>query len=121
MILVDTSVWIEHFRVGRPDLQELLEDGRAYCHPFVIGELACGHLRNRTEVIKHLNLLPSVEPADHVEAMHLLEARKLVGRGISWVDVHLLASALISHVELWTVDQRLASAARELHLAARLG
>ena len=118
MILVDTSVWIDHLRVARPALQQLLEDGRVHCHPFVIGELACGHLKRRTDFIADLCQLPSVEPADHDEAMHLLEARKLAGRGISWVGVHLLASAKVSHAELWTLDQRLAAVARELHVAA---
>ncbi|MEK7403136.1 MAG: type II toxin-antitoxin system VapC family toxin [Gemmatimonadota bacterium] len=118
MILVDSSVWIDHLRSDRPELRRLLEEGLVRTHPFIIGELACGNLRNRSDIIRHLSQLPSVESADHDGAMHLLNARGLSGRGISWVDVHLLASALVSHVELWTLDQRLASAARELRIAA---
>ena len=120
MILVDTSVWIDHLRVERPALRQLLEDDRVGCHPFVIGELACGHLMHRTEFLEHLTRLPSIDAANHEEAMHLLESRKLAGGGISWVDVHLLASAMVSHVELWTLDQPLLRAARELSVAANV-
>ena len=120
MILVDSSVWIDHLRADRPDLRRLLEEGLVSTHPFVIGELAGGAIRNRAEIIQHLRQLPSVEPADHDGAMHLLNARGLSGRGITWIDVHLLAAALVSHVELWTLDQRLARAARELHVAAHV-
>jgi predicted nucleic acid-binding protein len=106
--------------VGRPALRRLLEDDQVSSHPFVIGELACGHLKHRTEFLEHLTRLPSVAPANHAEAMHLLEARNLAGRGISWIDVHLLASAMISKVELWSLDQRLHRAARDLRVAADL-
>lgn len=120
MILVDTSVWIEHFRVGRPDLRALLEDGRVHCHPFVIGELACGNLPRRDEILDLLSRLPSADVVDHYEAFTLLSRRHLAGKGIGWIDVHLLASALVSNVSLWTFDQRLSAAARQLRVAANL-
>jgi len=120
VILVDASVWIEHLRVGRPDLQALLEDGRVQCHPFVIGELACGTLRQREEFLEFLIKLPSLSVVDHDEAMRLLTIRNLSGTGLDWIDVHLLASALVSDVGLWTLDRRLAAAARTLRVAPRL-
>ena len=112
MILVDTSVWIEHLRVGRRDLQESLEEGRVCCHPFVVGELACGAMPRRHEFLEDLVDLPMLGVAEHGEAMRLLEAHRLVGSGLGWIDVHLLASALLANVGLWTLDRRLASVAR---------
>jgi hypothetical protein len=118
MILVDSSVWIEHLRVGRPELDSLLEDGLVHCHPFVIGELACGTLRRREEFLDHLNQLPSLDDVEHHEAMRLLTIHRLAGSGIDWIDVHLLASVLIAGAQLWTLDKRLAAAARSLRVAA---
>jgi len=118
MILVDSSVWIEHLRVGRPELQPLLEDGRVSCHPFVIGELACGNLRDREEFLEQLDQLPSLDDAEHEEALRLLSSHRLAGSGIDWIDVHLLASVLIAGAQLWTLDKRLAGAARSLRVAA---
>ncbi len=86
-------------------------------HPCVAGELACGSLKNRTEFLSYLNALPSATPATNQETLVLLNDRKLWGRGLSWIDVHLLASALISHCRLWTLDKELDRAAKELGLS----
>ena len=118
MILVDTSVWVEHLRSGNARLAEELETGRVLVHPFVIGELACGTLGNRRQVLDLLARLPSAPIATHAEALGFLERRSLMGRGIGFIDVHLLASvALAGQGQLWTRDRRLAVIANELHLA----
>ncbi|MCC6221813.1 MAG: type II toxin-antitoxin system VapC family toxin [Deltaproteobacteria bacterium] len=111
MILVDTSVWVDHFRRRNDDLSILLRDGQVACHDFVIGELACGNLRNRNMVLQLLSEIARAEIASHVEVLLLLEERKLTGKGIGWIDAHLLASCLISHLRLWTRDAALANAA----------
>ena len=118
MILVDTSVWVEHLRSGNPTLADELAAGRVLAHPFVIGELACGNLRNRREVLDLLGKLPLVTTATHAEALGFLERRALMGRGIGLIDVHLLASAaLTSPARLWTRDRPLAAVANQLNLA----
>lgn len=107
MILVDTSVWIEHLRRGSERLQALLYDEQVLCHPFIIGELACGTLRNRQEILSLLSALPEARVAEHEEVLHLVEGRHLYGRGLGWVDAHLLASALLTKCTLWTLDKPL--------------
>lgn len=111
MILVDTSVWIRHFRLGDAVLAGLLEDGLVLMHPFVIGELSCGNLKNRQTALRWLRALPSAVEAGDGEVAALVEGRKLWGRGIGWVDAHLLASARLSGCRLWSLDACLASAA----------
>ncbi len=118
MVLVDTSVWIEHLRRGRPTLRDLLAEGRVLTHPFVIGELACGHIRNRDEILTLVQALPHAKEAEHREVLLLLEQQSLPGRGLGWVDVHLLASALITRCGLLTLDRRLKGIARELSIPA---
>jgi predicted nucleic acid-binding protein len=111
MVLVDTSVWIEHFRKNNPALQQLLNEAVVLIHPFVIGELACGNLKNRRRILADLNALPfAISPA-HDEVLRLIEERKLEGLGIGWIDGHLLASALLSNCRFWTLDGRLDRAA----------
>jgi predicted nucleic acid-binding protein len=118
VILVDTSIWVEHLRAGNATLAHELEAGRVLVHPFVIGELACGTLRNRREVLELLGRLPSAPTATHAEALGFVEDRALMGRGIGFIDVHLLASAaLAAPAPLWTRDRRLAAVATELNLA----
>ncbi len=118
MILVDTSVWINHFRTGERTLTAALNSGRVLMHPFVLGELACGNLKNRGEVLELLRGLPSVCTATDVEAMAFIERRALMGRGIGYIDVHLLAAtALAGTARLWTLDKRLAAVAAELKFA----
>ena len=116
MVLVDTSVWVNHFRHGGPQLAQSLEDGLVLMHPFVLGEIACGNLQKRSQVLSDLQALPLAVSAEHSEVMHLLERHKLYGSGLSWIDVHLLASSLLSHCRLWTLDSRLARAAATLRL-----
>ncbi len=114
MVLVDTSIWISHLRQGEDRLAGLLDKGLVCCHPFVIGELACGNIRNRTEILSLLQALPSAETADHEEVLTFIRNNDLMGRGLGYVDVHLLGSALLSDVVLWTADSRLAKAASAL-------
>ena len=116
MILVDTSVWVDHLREGDAALRAALLDGQVITHPFVIGELACGTMRRRDEVLDLLNALPAARIATHAEALALIDGHRLSGSGIGWIDVHLLASARLSHVRLWTRDHRLDAAARQLHV-----
>jgi predicted nucleic acid-binding protein len=119
LVLVDTSVWISHLRDGRPDLAEVLEAGEAVCHPFVIGELACGHLVKRTEILTLLKALPLAPLVEHEEVLKLIEARKLMAKGLGYVDVHLLASSLFEVMPLWTLDRRLDGVAAQLGLSYR--
>jgi predicted nucleic acid-binding protein len=121
VILVDTSVWVEHLRRGLPRLATRLQEGEALIHPWVIGELACGTLRNRQEVLELLQGLPAATVASDSEVLLLIERGHLMGRGIGYVDVHLLASARLSHCRLWTQDRRLAAVAEELGLGASEG
>lgn len=117
MILVDTSVWIDHLRSGEPALATALEGGRVMMHPFVLGELACGNLQNRREVLRLLNALPAAPTATDPEALDFIERRALMGRGLGYVDVHLLAStALAGDARMWTRDSRLDAVAAELEL-----
>lgn len=117
MILVDTSVWVKHLRHGLARLAKLLQKGEVLIHPWVIGELACGHLRNRREVLQLLQGLPAAVVAGDAEVLLLIERDQLMGRGIGFVDAHLLASAWLSHCRLWSQDRRLASLAQEQGLA----
>lgn len=115
MMLVDTSVWVDHLRREGHELAARLEEGSVLCHPFVTGELACGSLSNRARLLHLLDALPQAQVAEHQEVLQLVGARRIHGRGLGWIDVHLLASALLEGCALWTLDQRL----REV--AARLG
>ncbi len=118
MILVDTSIWIDHLRHGDAALAAALGEGRVLAHPFVIGELACGVMANRSEVLNLLSALPQAPVASTEETLRFIEARGLMGRGIGYVDVHLLASvALEGGATLWTRDSRLAAVAAALSLA----
>jgi predicted nucleic acid-binding protein len=118
VILADTSIWIEHLRAGVPALASVLEQGRVSIHPCVVGELACGNLRNRKEVLDLLGRLQRAPVATDAEVLGFIEARALMGRGIGYVDVHLLASvALADTARLWTRDRRLAAVATELSLS----
>ncbi len=118
MIVVDTSVWIDHLRSGNLRLRTLLHEGKVLTHPFIIGELACGIVRNRSEILRLLQALPEARAAEHEEVLRFVEARRLFGRGIGWVDAHLLASALLSGAALWTLDRRLARVATALKILA---
>jgi predicted nucleic acid-binding protein len=119
MILVDTSVWIDHLRQGEPGLVRALEAEQVLVHPFVVGELACGNLKSRAELLRWLRALPQAPLATDSEALAFIDGRALMGRGIGYLDVHLLAAvALAGDATLWTRDKRLAAVAQELGLAA---
>jgi len=111
MILVDTSVWVAHFREGIPKLGQFLNEASVLVHPFVVGELACGNLKNRARILNDFDALPSAVLAMHDEVLQLIDDRKLWGLGIGWIDAHLLASSLLSNCQLWTLDERLIRAA----------
>lgn len=118
MILVDTSVWIDHLRSGELRLSDALETEQVLMHPFVLGELACGNLKDRREVLRLLEDLPASPTATDREALEFIERRALMGRSIGYLDVHLLASTVLSgDAQLWTRDRRLGAAAAELELA----
>ena len=121
MILVDTSVWVDHLRKTDKQLVSVLTEGQVLCHPFVIGELACGNIRNRAEILALLASLPCAASATHEEALSLVAKRGLSGRGLGWVDAHLLASSLISGAPLWTNDKALRNAAKSLKAAYAAG
>ena len=116
-MLVDTSVWVDHFRRSHPALAAALERGDAECHDFVLGELACGMLPGRDEVLLLLQMLPRIAPVAHDEAMTLIAERRLWGRGLGWVDVSLLAATLVAGTRLWTLDRRLLRVAHSLGIA----
>ena len=107
MTLVDTSVWVHHLRHGNNELRSLLDNGEVLCHPFIVGELACGSIANRIEVLDLLKALPLASIAEHDEVMHFLHEKRLYGRGLGWIDLHLLASASLSKATLWTMDRAL--------------
>lgn len=108
MILVDTSVWIDHFLGGNARLRELLRDGEVATHPMVLGELACCNLAKRAETLFLLNRLPRIAQAPHDLVLQTIQSRRLFGKGIGWLDAHLLTASLLSSVPLWTLDRRLA-------------
>lgn len=118
MILVDTSVWIDHLHKAVPLLGDALERGDVASHPFVIGEIACGEIARRREVLALLSTLPSGIVATDEEALHFIEHHRLMGKGIGYVDAHLLASVMLTNgATLWTRDKRLAVIAAQLRIA----
>lgn len=116
MVLVDTSIWINHLRDGNRHLEKLLFDGEVVCHTHIIGELACGNLKNRKEIISLLTSLPISSVVEFQEFLYFIEQHKLSGRGVGFVDIHLLASAQLSQLPLWTADKRLKATATDLDL-----
>ena len=116
MILVDTSIWVDHFNKSDTDLVKMLNSGKVCIHPFIIGELSCGSISNRREILTLLNALPQVESALDEEVFTLIENKKLYGIGLGFIDVHLLASALLNDVTIWTRDKTLKKAATNLDI-----
>jgi predicted nucleic acid-binding protein len=116
MVIVDTSIWVTHLRQGSRQLEKLLVDAEVMCHPFIVGELACGNLKNRTEIISLLQSLPMAPTIEFDEFLFFIERNHLMGKGVGFVDVHLLASAQLTGMPLWTADKRLKSAADQLEL-----
>lgn len=117
MPLVDTSIWIDHLALGNRRLAALLEEGQVHCHPMVIGELACGNLADRRTILSALRNLPQATCAIDREALMFIEHHAAHGRGLGWVDVHLLAACSLANLPLWTRDRRLQELAGELELA----
>jgi predicted nucleic acid-binding protein len=115
MVLVDTSVWVSHFRDGNDELANLLNDGRVLCHPLIVGELACGNLKDRAVILSFLQLLPMSIEAEHDEVLSFIENNRLMGKGMGYVDVQLMTSAVLTDVPVWTLDKKLAQAADSLH------
>lgn len=113
-MLADTSIWVEHLRRGQLGLISLLHRAEVHCHAFIIGELACGSTSRRSEILQLLRRLPSVPIVENEEVMTFVERHHLMGRGVGWVDMHLLASAALANVLFWTTDRRLAVIARSL-------
>lgn len=120
-VLVDTSVWIDHFRRADVQLQACLAAGQVWTHTVVIGELAAGQLRARADVLRHLQKLPRADEIDLGEGLHLIDQQGLAGRGLSWSDVQMLAAARIDGVRIWTRDKALAKAAEALGLRYAAG
>ena len=117
MILLDTSVWVDHFHRGNSLVVKVLESGQVAVHSFVIGELACGNLKARARVVDLLQALPRLAMATDDEVLYFIERHKLMGRGIGYVDAHLLAASAIGGSLLWTRDKRLRAIATELEVA----
>jgi hypothetical protein len=117
MVLVDTSIWVSHLRISEPHLKTLLDAAGVLCHPFVIGELACGNLKPRQEILSLLSTLPSAPAVSQEEVLLFVERQSLAGTGIGFVDAHLLASARLIGVPLWTADLPLKRAAERLTLS----
>jgi hypothetical protein len=117
VILVDTSLWIDHLRVASEPMSSLLDNNLVCTHAWIIGELACGNLGNRQEILGLLQALPQLTPASESEALHFIEAHRLMGRGIGYIDAHLLAATAIHAAHIWTRDKRLNEIAAELGLA----
>jgi predicted nucleic acid-binding protein len=107
MVLVDTSVWVAHLREGNIGLDTLLNDGLVACHPFIVGELACGNLKNRAEILALLQTLPMAVQAEHEDVMTFIEKYRLMGKGLGYIDMHLLASAVLTNISIWTFDKKL--------------
>ena len=116
MVIVDTSVWVSHLREGNTKLERLLNDGDVICHSFIVGELACGTLDNRSEILSLLQALPMATQAEHEEVMQFIESNKLMGRGLGYIDVHLIASAVLTGVPIWTLDKKLDEVSSKLCL-----
>ena len=121
MILVDTSVWIDHLRNGNAVLVELLEQNCVVMHPLLLGELACGNLKNRDQLWQLWQNLGSLHEINHKEALFFIEQNELMGKGVGYIDIYLLASVTLdANCQLWTLDKRLANVASELGCAMKM-
>jgi predicted nucleic acid-binding protein len=117
MVLVDTSVWISHLRDGNTVLAGLLKEARVVCHPFIIGELACGNLANRREVLALLKNLPQSARVKPEEVLYFIEKNGLMGKGLGYIDIYLSASASLTGIPIWTLDKRFNEVNRNLYLS----
>ena len=119
MVLVDTSVWVSHLRDGNAGLEKLLNDGETVCHPFIVGELACGNLKKRHEILTYLQSLPMATLAEDEEVLKFIERNQLMGEGLGYIAVHLIASAVLTDVPLWTFDKILDKFTKKIGLNYR--
>ena len=117
MILADTSVWVDHLRKGNKRLAGFLNEGVVLCHPFIIGELACGNLKNRAKILSMLSSLPSIPVAEHDEVFDFISRYKIQGKGVSWIDAHLLASTFLARSRIWTLDKSLMRISKDLKVS----
>jgi predicted nucleic acid-binding protein len=117
MVLVDTSVWISHLRDGNAEMESLLNNARVMCHPFITGEIACGNIQNRTEVLSLLKNLPQTPQLPHEDVLYFIDKQGLIGKGLGYVDLHLLASAVLTGVPIWTLDSRFHRTSKQLGFA----
>lgn len=115
-VLVDTSVWVSHLRDHETRLDDLLLEEQVVSHPFVIGELACGHIHNRQEVLSLLQALPQAPELSHHEILQFINSHNLMARGVGLVDVHLLASARLAETPLWTRDKALKAVSDDMEI-----
>jgi predicted nucleic acid-binding protein len=119
LILADTAIWVDHLHHGDDRMAALLDAGYVVMHPYIIGEIALGNLRNRAGILDRLRLLPMTTAATDEEVLGFIERHRLFGAGVGYVDVHLLASTLLTAgARLWTRDRRLKEAAERLDIAA---
>lgn len=116
MILVDTSVWIDHFRKKNDNLDALLYRGIVQMHEFIIGELAIGNLKNRKPILDLLESVPKLKKLSHDEFMFFVDKYSLFGRGVGFVDIHLLAATKMANIKIWTLDKNLLKIAEEMNL-----
>ena len=116
MVLVDTSVWVSHLRDGNTEMAALLNNGNVLCHPLIVGELACGNLKDRAVILSFLKLLPMCIEAEHEEVLSFIENNRIMGKGIGYVDAQLVASSVLTGVPIWTLDKKLAQVADSLHV-----
>jgi predicted nucleic acid-binding protein len=117
MVLVDTSVWIDHLRHRDAELSSLLESGDVLCHTFIIGEIACGNLTSRKEILHRLALLPAASLVRHSEVLAFIEAHRISGLGLGFIDMHLLATANLDGLKIWSRDKALRKAAEALKIS----
>jgi predicted nucleic acid-binding protein len=121
MILADTSIWIDYLRQGEPLLAEKLSQEQVLMHGMVLGELAMGNFKNRQRLLRQWSALPFIQSAADAQVLQFLETHQLMGKGIGWIDLHLVAAvALSKNAQLWTRDKRLRTIAETLNLAVQL-
>lgn len=116
MVLVDTSVWVSHLRDGNTEMAALLNNGNVLCHPLIVGELACGNLKDRAVILSFLKLLPMCIEAEHEEVLSFIENNRIMGKSIGYADAQLVASSVLTGVPIWTLDKKLAQVADSLHV-----
>jgi len=116
MILIDSSVWIDHFRTENSLLSGLLMQGAIVMHEFILGELAIGNFKNRKEILTLLDSIPKLSKLTHDEFLYFLEQNSFYSKGVGFVDIHLLGSTKLAGVKIWTLDKRLLKLATSLNL-----